>query len=335
MIGSETSLVSEFGQSLLGRRITLTGASGFVGTHFAKALVELGAQVKAIDLVKPTAAVACEIGNLADYQFVERCIADQNPEIIFHLASKVTAAQDDSLVLDCLHANVVASVNVLMSAHKTGCETVVMMGTMEEPPPGAVPTSPYSASKAAVALYGRLFAHVYGRQIIHVKPSVIYGPGQVSSKLIPHVINSLLDKRGIALNSPERLCDFIYINDVVRALLKIAVVRPNLAAALELGGGKPVTIEHLVDKIHDVMHLERPSVTAPPDAVRKLERSAVSDLSAIKAALDWEPIWDLDSGLKQTVEWYRDNRNANAARQNQFAPQPNQATGAGVPLAGI
>ena len=144
------------GGGLFGTRVLVTGARGFLGSHLCRALVGAGADVAAVSRTahsgEPTAVRwwQCE---LEDFAQAEELVGQAQPDVIFHLGGRVSAAPDPSLVLPTFHSLLTTSVNLLTLAARRACRRVVFVGSLEEPygaaAEDATPASPYGAAKWA------------------------------------------------------------------------------------------------------------------------------------------------------------------------------------------
>jgi len=241
--------------------------------------------------------------DLADIETVRETVSKTQPQLIYHLAGMVTARQDLNLVLPMLRNNLVGTVHLLLAAAEMGCERMVVVGSSEEPMDG-VPTSPYAAAKAAASMYARMFNKVYSLPVVVVRPFMTYGPRQEPTKLIPYTILALLRGEKPHLSSGKRVCDFVYVLDVVRGLLK-ASIQPDLEGkTVELGTGQGTSVLDVVELLVELSgSTARPVFGALPDRID--EQPRIADIDATRRLLDWEPLWSLRNGLVETIEWYR------------------------------
>lgn len=296
---------AEFGDAYAGQRVLVTGASGFVGGHLSDALLALGADVSALDSQGAGCPSGCEsyAVDLKDLDAVRSALTQARPQVVFHLAGLVTARQEINLVLPMLFNNLVSTVHLFLALAEIGCQQVVTISSSEEPTDEA-PTSPYAASKAGARLYAGLFRQTYGLPITVAKLFMAYGPRQRPEKLIPYLMLSCLRGQSPRLSSGARICDLVYVQDVVCGLLKIGL-RPNLAGqTVELGTGRGVSIREAA-----LLAAELTGSKAQPIfgavADRMGERPQVADLASLHALLDWTPQVCLEDGLRDTIEWYR------------------------------
>lgn len=299
-------LVNEFGDIFFGKKILVTGASGFIGSHLCDALVSLGAKVYGLDRISPEKKYISQHQisqvDLTDTQLVKTTISEIAPDIIYHLAAMVTARQEADLILPMLENNLIGTVNLLLAAKDAICHRVIIIGSAEEAN-NSFPTSPYAASKSAAKMYANMFSEIYGLPTINIRLFMTYGPRQKEDKLIPYTIHSLLKNKTPHLNSPERIVDFIYISDIIRGLL-MAGFRSNLEGKeLELGTGTGIQITDVIELIAKIMKQSIDSI-GKTQLNRLNEKHLVNRSTNTRDLLGWEPRWTLEDGLTETINWY-------------------------------
>ena len=178
----------------IGRRFLVTGASGFLGTHFCRRLVNLGAEVHAVSRTERPSAGGLRWwrGNLLSRQKNMYLLQAIRPDVIVHLSGRVTAAHHVEEVLSTFESLLATTVNLLTAVAHWGAQPrVVLVGSLTEPPPGpdeCTPGSPYVAAKWAASAYGRMFHALYETPVVIARPGMVYGPGQDPRKLIPYVM---------------------------------------------------------------------------------------------------------------------------------------------------
>lgn len=298
--------------TLAGRRVLVTGATGFIGSHLCCELNRAGAQVHAVSRRDGDGSAHDGIrwwrGDLAYSASARRVMRATEPEFVFHLASHVTGSRGLPEVTRTLRNNLLTTVNVLTAACETGRPRVLLAGSVEESGSGgpeAAPVSPYAAAKSASAAYGRMFHALYGLPVANLRIAMAYGPGQDDhTKVIPYTIGCLLRGQRPRLSSGRRDVDWIYIDDVVRAIVAVAVADDIGGQIIDIGSGETATVREVVLQLARLVGGEaEPLFGALPD--RALEERHVADLRLTRALTAWEPAVALPVGLARTVEWFR------------------------------
>jgi nucleoside-diphosphate-sugar epimerase len=295
---------------LAGRRVLVTGASGFLGQHVCLAVrrsrADLHVAVRDVaHLPRREQYQGVWALDVRDLARMRRVVTDVSPHVMFHLAGFASAAPSLDLVLPMLEHNLLGTVHALLAAAEAGCERIVLVCSAEELRGAAgTVTSPYGAAKTAATVYARFFERVAGLPVVLTRPMVAYGPRQNQTKLVPYVVTSLLRNEVPRLSSGSRVCDFVYVDDVVRGLL-LAATGANLSGQmLELGSGRATRVRDLVDRVVELV-----GATADPAygalADRPEEPMEPADLAATYRLVGWAPEWSLDQGLLATIAHYR------------------------------
>ena len=290
-------------------RVLVTGASGFIGSHICRRLLEEGAEVHGVSrAARESAALRWWQADLTDADAAARLVRRIRPDAIYHLAGHASGSRSLNAVLPSLHHNLVAAVNVMIAAARSECGLVLLTGSLEEPEPIAgdpVPTSPYAAAKHAAGSFGRMLAALDELPVVNLRVFMVYGPGQLDqTKLVPYVITSLLRGEPFKLSSGSRPVDWVYVEDVADAFLA-AAQRPDLAGeTIDVGSGELVTVRSIVEQIAKLtgsgMQLEFGTL---PD--RPLETVRAADVEHARARLGWQLQTSLVDGLLATIEWFR------------------------------
>lgn len=293
-----------------GRRVLITGANGFLGSHLCHRLCDAGGEVHATSRQQRSSGLNRPVwwlADMADPAATRRVMAAAKPEIIFHLAGSVGADPSLERVLPTYHSLLTSTVNLLFAATELGCRRVVLTGSLTEPLPDAhnpTPRSPYAAAKWASSAYGRMFHALYRTPVVVLRPFMTYGPAQDPAKLIPSVTLSLLRGEAPKLSSGRVRADWVYISDIIDAFLVAARAPGVEGSTFDLGTGKFVTIRAVVDELVAVIGTDiAPVFGALPDRPAENEITAVTDPAAER--LGWRATTSLKDGLRHTVEWYR------------------------------
>lgn len=294
-----------------GRKILVTGASGFIGSHLCRRLCDSGAEVHGISRSGDSNGRKCSHwwqGDLGESEIVRNVLITIRPDIIFHLASYVVGARDLENVLPTFRSNLASTVNLLTVASQISCSRIILIGSLEEPEQGdvnAVPSSPYAAAKWASTAYARMFHALYDTPVVIARLFMVYGPGQQDlHKLIPYVTLSLLRKQAPKLTSGQREVDWIYVEDVVEGLVAIAQA-PNVEGrVIDLGSGVCVSIRTVVEQLTSMIDSHvRPVFGSMPD--RPTEQVRVANTANTCDIIGWKSVTSLEKGLEYTVDWYK------------------------------
>jgi UDP-glucose 4-epimerase len=295
---------------LKGSVALVTDASGFLGEHLCRRLIEQGSEVHGVQrqrserLPDEVTQWTCDAG---DFDQLRQVWQEIKPETTFHLASMVTGSRDREIVLPSFRSNLESAINVYLLSSEYKCRRVVAVGSMEEPIAmhDEIPGSPYAAAKGAATSYGRMFHALYGLPVVHLRVFMVYGPAQRDTrKVIPYVIRAFLDGEAPKLSSGERRIDWIYIDDVIDAFVCAATATGLEGSVSDVGSGAAHSIRDVVVRIGNLVEATvEPLFGALPE--RPLERPRTADLQAARANLNWVPATSLDDGLRRTVDWYR------------------------------
>lgn len=295
-----------------GKRVFVTGGTGFIGRPLLDRLTAAGARVHAVTRGQDSGAnsdVTWYQGNLADASLARTILHAAKPDVIYHLAGHVARARGPENIVPTFQGNLMTTVNLLTVAQSLGCERFILPGSLEEPvseDSEVLPSSPYAMTKWASSAYARMFHALYAVPTVILRVFMVYGPGyQDSRKLLPYVIDSFLSGSAPTLTSGRRRVDWIYVDDVVDALLAAACADGIEGRTIDVGSGKAITVRTIVETLARLM--ESPVVPQfGAKSERLLEQVRVADLEAGREFLGWSPKMPLEEGLRRTVEWYRD-----------------------------
>jgi UDP-glucose 4-epimerase len=293
-----------------GEKVLVTGGRGFLGSHLCRRLLNCGVEVHATSRhpqSQETTQMQWWQADLQDISVARDLLRKIKPDVIYHLAGSVGASPSLELILPTFHSLLLSTVNLLTAVAETGCRRFILTGSLTEPQIGKsepIPGSPYAASKWAANAYGRMFHELFATPCVIVRPFMTYGPGQDPRKIIPAVILSFLKGEAPRLSSGRWEADWVYVDDVTEGFLKVAVAPQIDGATIDLGSGQLVSVQAIVDQLTEIVgNGLKPLFGALPD--RPLEQVRVADIVDTHAKLGWKASISLETGLKQTVEWYR------------------------------
>ena len=314
-----------------GRKILVTGAGGFIGSHLVEALVEKGASVRAfirynsrndvgaLSLVPKEVVdhVEIEFGDLRDLPSVQEVI--KGISYVFHLGALISIPYSYLHPAEVVETNVLGTMNVLLAARNSGVERVIHTSTSEVYGTALhVPIdenhplqaqSPYSASKIGADKLAESFFRSYNLPIVTLRPFNTYGPRQSARAVIPTIISQALTQNTIRLGNLDSLRDLTDVTDTVEGFLKVVEASGVEGATFNLGSVNEVRIGDLAREIISI--IGKPiKIVVDPNRLRP-EKSEVqrllSDNSLAREKLSWGPKTSLSQGLKSTIAWVKDH----------------------------
>ena len=295
-----------------GRKVLITGAGGFLGSHLANRMTAKGAEVFCVSRVpRPTfdslpADVAVARVDLRDAAETLSLFQTTRPDIVFHFASASGGSTGVDNVLPHLEDDITTTLTCLVAAQKVGVRRFIVPGSTDEPiaTPGQelIPASPYSLAKMTCVACGRMFHNLYGTPVVICRTFMTYGPGQKSRKIVPYLIRTMLAGSPPKISSGSRLVDWIYIDDTIDALMLAGTMDGVEGKTLEIGSGTLVSISDVAARIQALI----PGASAAESAEEPPFGSVrAANLNSANRYLHWSPRVSLDEGLRRTVEFYR------------------------------
>lgn len=329
---------------LRGRRVLVTGADGFIGSHLVEALIREGATVRAFcyynswgrqgwleePFLSPETLREIEVflGDIRDPGRVRQAV--QGCEVVFHLSSLIAIPYSYQAPASYLQTNVLGALHVLEACRDLGVSRLVHTSTSEvygtarrvpidesHPLQGQ---SPYSASKIAADVLVESFHRSFGVPAVTVRPFNTFGPRQSPRAVIPAILGQLLaGLPQLRLGALHPTRDFVFVEDTVAGFLGAARRDGIEGEVIQLASGREVSIGRLADLCMDVVGHRVPLVTEevrlrPPDS--EVER-LVGDASKARNLLGWMPRVTLEEGLARTADFLR--RHPPPQRPDRFA----------------
>jgi NAD dependent epimerase/dehydratase len=308
------------------KRVLVTGAGGFLGSHLSEALLELGADVTAmvhynsrgdwanLELLPPSSKASLKViaGNIEDATFVSRQI--KGKEIVFHLAALIAIPFSYHAPLSYIRTNIEGTVNVLEAVRTHEIERMVHTSTSEaygtaiytpidekHPLQGQ---SPYSASKIAADKLAESFHLSFGLPVSIIRPFNTFGPRQSARAVIPAIITQALTQSAISLGALDPVRDLSFVKDTVRGFIQVAESERSVGEVINVGAGWGITIGELAEKILGIMGLKKPVVMDEkrlrPDRSEVLR--LVCDNRKARERIGWAPSYPFEQGLHDTIE---------------------------------
>jgi len=311
------------------KKVLVTGAGGFIGSHLTERLVELGAEVSALVRYTSTGTwgwldhsplkdqINVSLGDVLDQDAVLRLM--DGIDTVFHLAALIGIPYSYHAPLSYVRTNIEGSVNILQSAMRCNVQRVIQTSTSEVY--GSAQTvpisedhplqgqSPYSATKIGADKIAESFYLSFGLPVVIVRPFNTYGPRQSARAVIPTIITQALRESAINLGNLEPTRDLNYVADTVEGFIKAAEASNAIGQVINLGTGREVSIGKLAETILSMMGKRLP-VLSEDTRVRpkgsEVDRLCADNTKA-KEILGWEPKYTLEEGLRHTIEWLSEN----------------------------
>ena len=309
-----------------GRKVLVTGAGGFIGSHLVEALVAQGAETRALVRYTSTghrgwldrSAAAKEVEFVASDICDERAVARATAGVdtVFHLAALIGIPYSYEAPDSYVRTNVAGTANVLRCALDAGVRRVVHTSTSEVYGTAKVvpiredhplqTQSPYSATKAAADLLAWSYHRSFGLSVATVRPFNTYGPRQSARAVIPTIISQAVGGAEIRLGHLSPTRDFTFVADTVDGFMRVADADRAVGEVVNLGSGQEISIGDLATRIASLVGGAAKVVVEP-----RRERPANSEVERLCAdatrarGLGWSPRHSLDEGLQLTIEWVK------------------------------
>lgn len=314
-----------------GRRVLVTGHSGFKGAWLTVWLESLGASVHGLSLDPPSSPSLFELVaggasppvDVRDAAAVRAAVEAAAPSVVFHLAAQPLVRRSYAEPAETFAVNVQGTAHVLDAARAAGgVEAIVVvtsdkcyapaedseLGHRETDPLGG--HDPYSASKAAAEIVAAAYRSSYGLPLATARAGNVIGGGDWGEdRLLPDVMRAALDGGAVELRSPDAVRPWQHVLNPLAGYLLLAqslTTDPAAADAWNFGPAveDALPVRALVERIAVLWGREIEVRTQPGEHPHETA-SLRLDSSRARLRLGWQPAWDLDEGLQAIVEWYR------------------------------
>jgi NAD dependent epimerase/dehydratase len=316
------------------RRVLVTGAGGFIGSHLAERLVQLGAHIRCFlrytsqgslgwlsaSAFRPELEVV--YGDIRDYESVLHAV--EGVDVIFHLAALIGIPYSYHSPRSYVHTNIDGTLNILEAAKRQGTERIVCTSTSEVYGSATyVPIdenhrlqgqSPYSATKIGADKIAESYHLSFGLPISIARPFNTYGPRQSSRAVIPTIIMQALAQSSVKLGNLHSVRDFNFVSDTVEGFIAIAETPATIGKTLNIGSGTETSIHGLAEVIFELMgmtcRVDVEDIRIRPEA-SEVDRLCANSL-LLSQLTTWRPRVPLREGLTRTIEWIGQNLEAYA-----------------------
>jgi NAD dependent epimerase/dehydratase len=316
------------------KKVLVTGADGFIGSHLVEKLLDDGYAVKAfvyynsfnswgwLDTLPAEKLQEIEIfaGDVRDPNGVRTAMKDVS--MVFHLAALIAIPYSYHSPDSYVDTNIKGTLNILQAARDLAVEKVLVTSTSEvygtaltvpidetHPRQGQ---SPYSATKIGADAMADAYFRSFNLPVVTVRPFNTYGPRQSARAVIPTIITQLLNGyREIKLGALHPTRDLVFVKDTVSGFTEIAKHDALIGQEVNIATNAEISIGDLAHKIIDIMGVEAEIIS--DDQRLRPEKSEVERLMGsnqkITSATDWRPRYSFDEGLKETIAWFSNPEN--------------------------
>lgn len=320
--------------NLKGKKVLVTGADGFIGSHLVEALLRQGCDVRAfvyynsfnswgwLDTLPLEERKNLDVfaGDIRDPNGVNQAM--KGCDVVFHLAALIAIPFSYHSPDSYVDTNIKGTLNVLQSARQQNIERVLITSTSEvygtaqytpidekHPVQGQ---SPYSASKIGADRLAESFYRSFQTPVVIVRPFNTYGPRQSARAVIPTIITQLLSgETAIQLGSLVPTRDFNYVKDTVQGFISLAEADAVIGEEINIATGIEYSVKdialRLIAEINPQAKIFCDEQRLRPDASEVFQ--LLGDNTKITTLTEWRPQYNFDEGLKDTILWFRQTEN--------------------------
>lgn len=325
----------------LSKKVLVTGADGFIGSHLVEQLLAQGYKVRALvfynsfnswghldglELIEKIEVVS---GDIRDPFFCNEIC--KGVDFVMHLAALIGIPYSYLAPQSYVETNVGGTVNMLKAAENNKIEKFIHTSTSEvygtaltvpiSESHALQPQSPYSASKISADMMALSFYNSFDLPVAVARPFNTYGPRQSARAVIPTIIMQLASGiKNVKLGATAPTRDFNYVTDTADAFIKILECEQSTGRVLNIGSGTEISIMDTFLKIKNFMNVEA-SIEQSNDRLRP-DNSEVQrlccDNSLLKSLTGYQPLVGFEQGLKNTIEWFSKSENLKKYKVGQY-----------------
>ncbi|MBX3324395.1 MAG: NAD(P)-dependent oxidoreductase [Nitrospira sp.] len=296
------------------KRVLVTGATGFIGSHCLQPLLERGYEVHAVSSkadVVARAAVMWHQADLFDPVSTARLVEKIKPAELLHLAWYVVPGK---LISSDLNFDWVrSSMELLKFFHREGGRRIVMPGSSyeydwsygycHETRTPTVPNTVYGACKHALDVMGQAFCRSH--QLSYAWPRVffLYGPNEHPDRLVSSVIRSVLQGQEARCSHGKQIRDYLHVQDVAEAI--VSVLDSAVEGPINVGSGTAVTLRDIVVTVGRTLGREDLLKLGAIPSRANDAPLVVADIERLSTEVKWQPRYSMETGIAHTIEWWR------------------------------
>lgn len=314
-----------------GKKVLVTGADGFIGSHLVEELLKNGAYVKALVLynsfgsfglledVELSENLEIVMGDINDPEFCRTLMVDVS--IIYHLAALISIPYSYIASRSFFETNVLGTQNLLEAAKNQKVKRFVHTSTsevygtaqyspMDEKHP-LHPQSPYSASKIGADCGALSYYYTFDLPVTILRPFNTFGPRQSARAVIPTIITQLLSKNieKVKLGSVDPVRDYTFVKDTAKAFILSSLSSGAVGEIINVGTGKGYSIGQIYEMVSDILGVQKP-LELDKNRVRPKNSEVwklICDNKKFERIIGWVPETNFEDGLSMTADWLKEH----------------------------
>lgn len=311
--------------SIVNKKVLITGGAGFIGANFVYKFLELSNKVFVFErketnlwrIEKVKDKIIFHSPDLTNYEEVEKAVSQIKPDIVIHFAAygvNQRIQQDINLTID---TNLKGTINLINACQKIGVECFINTGSSSEYGIKQEPQKEtdvlesdnlYGITKAGTTMYCQMLARKFNFPVAIMRPYAVYGYFEEKERLVPIVVRSCLTNNKLELSRSDSVRDFIFIEDLISGYLcAIENIQKIKGEIFNLGTGQQHLISQVVEAIKKISGSKIEPVYGKVMIAQAEPKIWFADISKAKKLLGWQPKFDLESGLKKDIEWFKNN----------------------------
>lgn len=300
--------------SIKGKKILITGITGFIGNNLAKRLSKSGAIVYGISKTKKGKNIFKS--NILDYAKINRFIKESKIDSCIHLAGEALVELGQKYPYNVFKTNIVGTLNTLEAGRKNKLEKIIIASTSHVYGKNTVPyferytpkpSRPYETSKACADLVAQSYADSYSLPVLIPRFVNVYGPGDMNfDRLIPKTVRQVLQNKTPLMWGGDALRNYLFIEDAIDAyicLLKVDISEIGKNRIFNFGSNSIISVRELIEKIIRLAGKKLQIKSVRKGRENEIKSQYVS-LRKTKMLLKWSAKTDIETGLNKTIAWY-------------------------------
>lgn len=303
-----------------GKRVLVTGGTGFIGRNVVNRLISQKAILRIIDKTAKRVfsydRITYDEADISDKENIERLVRYFNPEYIIHLAANNSHEETNEAIEDIKKTNVIGTKNILEAAKDINYRRFIFLSSGEAYFGNKVPfreemnvtgSSTYSKSKIESEKDCKEHIDKYRKPITILRAAVVYGPGQKAPMFIPSMVEAAANGKVFEMTKGEQTRDFIFVLDLVDALLKSCIEEKAVGQTINIGTGKPIKLVEATKMMESIEKRFKKNIGARPYRQNEIF-DYYFDIAKARDILHWEPKYKFEDGLRKTILWQKNQK---------------------------